>query len=162
MSKEARAEKMTHSPMEFRYIPIGILRTPYRTLEAIPKTLGQEPTAEGTIEIDPAFEAGLLDIEGFSHLIIIFAFHLSTAKPLRVIPPGQEKERGVFATRSPHRPNAIGVLTVELLGREGRKLFVRGVDLVDGTPVLDIKPYLRHFDCRPESRSGWLDEEEKR
>lgn len=141
----------------FSYTPIGLLRTPYKTLESIPKTLGERPTAEGVIEIDPAFEAGLSDIDSFSHLLVIVAFHLSTAKPLRVIPPGQSKGKGVFATRSPHRPNAIGILTVELLRREGAKLFVRGVDVMDGTPVLDIKPYLRHFDCRPEAGSGWLE-----
>jgi len=90
---------------------------------------------------------------------VIVAFHLSKNKPLRVTPPGQSKERGVFATRSPHRPNAIGVLTVELLSREGVKLHVRGVDVVDGTPVLDIKPYLRHFDCRPEAGIGWIGEQ---
>lgn len=143
----------------FSYTPVGLLRTPFTTLESIPKSLGQAPVAEGTIEIDPAYEEGLLDIEGFTHLLVIVAFHLSTAKPLRVIPPGQSRERGVFATRSPHRPNAIGVLTVELLRREGTKLYVRGVDVIDGTPVLDIKPYLRHFDCRPEAGFGWLEDE---
>lgn len=141
----------------FSYTPIGLLRTPYRTLESIPKTPGERPVAEGIIEINTSYEAGLSDIESFSHLLVIVAFHLSTAKPLRVIPPGQSKEKGVFATRSPHRPNAIGILTVELLRREGSKLFVRGVDVMDGTPVLDIKPYLRHFDCRPEAGSGWLE-----
>jgi formylmethanofuran dehydrogenase subunit E len=142
----------------FTYQPIGVFRTPYLTTEAIPKTLGQAPTAEATIEIDPAYEDGLLDIERFSHLFVIFAFHLSTAKPLRVYPPGQTAERGVFATRSPHRPNAIGILTVALLKRTGTKLFVKGVDVVDGTPILDIKPYLGHFDCRPEATLGWLSE----
>ncbi len=144
--------------MNFTYTPIGVIRTSYKTLEAIPKTLGEAPTAEGVIEIDPAYEEGLSDIDGFSHLLVIFAFHLSTAKPLKVIPPKQKKERGVFGTRSPHRPNAIGILTVEFLRREGRRLFVRGVDVVDGTPVLDIKPYLKHFDSRPEATQGWLDE----
>jgi formylmethanofuran dehydrogenase subunit E len=142
----------------FTYQPIGVFRTPYLTTEAIPKTLGQAPTAEATIEIDPAYEDGLLDIDRFSHLFVIFAFHLSTAKPLRVYPPGQTAERGVFATRSPHRPNAIGILTVALLKRTGTKLFVKGVDVVDGTPILDIKPYLGHFDCRPEATLGWLSE----
>lgn len=143
----------------FSYTPIGLLRTPYKTLESIPKAMGRPPLAEGVIEIDPACEEGLLDIEGFSHLLVIVAFHLSKNKPLRVTPPGQSKERGVFATRSPHRPNAIGVLTVELLSREGAKLHVRGVDVVDGTPVLDIKPYLQHFDCRPEAGMGWVGEQ---
>jgi tRNA-Thr(GGU) m(6)t(6)A37 methyltransferase TsaA len=144
--------------MNFTYTPIGVIYTSYKTLEAIPQTLGEAPTAEGVIEIDPAYEEGLSDIDGFSHLLVIFAFHLSTAKPLKVFPPRQKKEKGVFGTRSPHRPNAIGVLTVEFLKREGRRLFVRGVDVVDGTPVLDIKPYLKHFDSRPEATQGWLDQ----
>jgi formylmethanofuran dehydrogenase subunit E len=140
----------------FTYSPIGVFRTPFRTTEEIPKTLGQAPTAEGVIEVHPAYADGLLDIEQFSHLFVLFAFHLSTAKPLRVYPPGQTRERGVFATRSPHRPNGIGILTVELLRREGNRLFVKGVDVVDGTPVLDIKPYLGHFDCRPQATLGWM------
>lgn len=143
---------------EYTYTPIGVFRTPYLTTEAIPKTLGQAPSAEGMIEVDPAYEAGLLDIESFSHVIVLFAFHRSDAKPLRVNPPGQTRERGVFATRSPHRPNAIGILTVELLAREGPRLRIKGVDVLDGTPVLDIKPYLRHFDCRPDASGGWVNE----
>jgi len=142
----------------FSYTPIGLLRTPYTTPESIPKAMGKAPVAEGVIELDPAYEEGLLDIEGFSHLLVIVAFHLSKNKPLRVTPPGQSRERGVFATRSPHRPNAIGILTVELLSRQGTNLRIRGVDVTDGTPVLDIKPYLRHFDCRPEAGIGWIGE----
>ncbi|HZX49443.1 MAG TPA: tRNA (N6-threonylcarbamoyladenosine(37)-N6)-methyltransferase TrmO [Nitrospirota bacterium] len=142
----------------FSYTPIGLLRTPYTTPESIPKLMGRPPVAEGVIELDPAYEECLLDIEGFSHLLVILAFHLSKNKPLRVTPPGQSKERGVFATRSPHRPNAIGILTVELLSRQGTNLRIRGVDVVDGTPILDIKPYLRHFDCRPEAGMGWIGE----
>ena len=143
----------------FSYTPIGLIRTPYKTLKSIPKSMGSAPVAEGVIELDPVYEEGLLDIEGFSHLLVIVAFHLSKNKPLRVTPPGQSRERGVFATRSPHRPNAIGVLTVELLSRQGTKLHIRGVDVADGTPVLDIKPYLRHFDCRPEAGIGWIGEQ---
>ena len=145
----------------FTYTPIGVFRTPYPTTDAIPKTLGVAPTAEAVIEIDPACADGLLDIEQFSHLLVLFAFHQSTARPLRVYPPRQTRERGVFATRSPHRPNAIGILTVELTRRDGTRLFVRGVDVVDGTPVLDIKPYLRHFDCRPEATLGWIEDNGK-
>ena len=137
----------------FTYQAIGLIHSPYQTAGSIPKAIGQAPDAEGTVEIDPRFEAGLLDIEGFSHLILIVAFHQSQAKPLRVTPPGQTRERGVFGTRSPHRPNALGLLTVELLGRRGTTLFVRGLDVLDGTPVLDIKPYLKHFDCRTEART---------
>jgi formylmethanofuran dehydrogenase subunit E len=142
----------------FTYTPIGVFRTPYLTTQAIPKTLGEAPTADAVIEVDPAYADGLLDIERFSHLLVLFAFHQSTTRPLRVYPPGQTRERGVFATRSPHRPNAIGILTVELTRREGTRLSVRGVDVVDGTPVLDIKPYLRHFDCRPQATLGWVED----
>jgi tRNA-Thr(GGU) m(6)t(6)A37 methyltransferase TsaA len=143
--------------MTFTYSPIGEFRTPFKSVDKIPRILGEAPTAEGSIQIDPAYEEGLLDIERFTHLIVIFAFHKSASKPLRVTPPGQQHQRGVFATRSPHRPNAIGVLTVELIRREGTTLFVRGIDVLEGTPVLDIKPYLPHFDCRPEAGSGWLE-----
>jgi formylmethanofuran dehydrogenase subunit E len=143
----------------FTYTPVGVFRTPYLTTQSIPKTLGEAPTADAVIEVDPAYADGLLDIERFSHLLVLFAFHQSTAQPLRVYPPGQTRERGVFATRSPHRPNAIGILTVKLTRREGTRLSVRGVDVVDGTPVLDIKPYLRHFDCRPEATLGWVEDE---
>ena len=144
----------------FTYTPIGVFHTPYTTPAEVPKSLGQAPAAEAVIEIDRAYADGLLDIDRFSHLFVIFAFHLSTAKPLRVFPPGQTQERGVFATRSPHRPNGIGILTVELVKREGNRLFVKGVDVVEGTPVLDIKPYLGHFDCRPQATLGWMHDAE--
>ena len=137
--------------MEFTFKPIGFLRTPYRTTDAIPKTFGIAPAADGTIEVLDEYSEGLLEIESFSHLILIFAFHQSGEKPLKVVPPTQVKARGVFASRSPHRPNAIGILTVQFIKRDGNRLFVRGVDLLDGTPILDIKPYLLHFDCRPEA-----------
>lgn len=139
--------------MEFTFSPIGLFHTPYGSTEAIPKAFGKTPTAWGSIEIFPEYEKGLLKIEAFTHLLVIFVFHRSTQKPLTVTPPTQEEERGVFASRSPHRPNPVGVLTVQLLKREGNILFVSGLDLLDGTPVLDIKPYLQHFDCRPESRA---------
>ncbi len=140
--------------VEYPFTPIGLLHTPYKTTESIPKTFGVAPVAEGTVEIFPDFAEGLLEIESFSHLMIFFVFHQSSQKPLKVIPPTQEKERGVFSSRSPHRPNAIGILTVELLRREGNSLYIKGVDVLDGTPVLDIKPYLLHFDCRPNARAG--------
>src|SRR3989338_5298150 len=113
-----RRNRMTGS---FTYTPIGVFRTSYLTTQSIPKTLGEAPTADAVIEVDPAYADGLLDIERFSHLLVLFAFHQSTARPLRVYPPGQTRERGVFATRSPHRPNAIGILTVELTRRPPRR-----------------------------------------
>lgn len=140
--------------MIFTFKPIGFLHTPYKTIESIPKTFGVAPKAEGIVEVLPEYAEGLLDVESFSHLILIFAFHQSKEKPLKVIPPTQKKERGVFSSRSPHRPNPIGILTVRLVRREKERLFVEGVDLLNGTPLLDIKPYLLHFDCRPEATAG--------
>ena len=140
--------------MEFTFRPIGVFHTPYLVTTAIPKTFGVAPTAEGMVEIFEEFAEGLLHIEAFSHLVILFVFHKSGHKPLRVTPPSQEKERGVFSSRSPHRPNPLGIMTVELLKRQDNKLYVRGLDVLEGTPVLDIKPYLPHFDCRPEATAG--------
>jgi tRNA-Thr(GGU) m(6)t(6)A37 methyltransferase TsaA len=137
--------------MQFCYEPIGFLRTPYPDPASIPKAFGAVPTAEGRVEILPEFSAGLLGIDSFSHLILIVSFHLSREKPLQVIPPTKTEARGVFSSRSPERPNAIGLATVRLLKRQERILYVQGVDFADGTPVLDIKPYLLHFDCRPEA-----------
>ena len=109
----------------------------------------------GRIEIFPEFAEGLDGLEGFSHIIVIFHFHKSGPGKLKVVPPGQTKPRGVFATRSPHRPNPIGLSVLRLLGREGRSLEVSGLDLVDGTPVLDIKPYTGR-DRKSHIRTGWL------
>src|SRR6266568_1998189 len=125
--------------------PIGFLKTPYTGTKAIPKGLGARHDAEGVVEVLAEFEAGLTDVGGFSHLFLIGT------------PPCDDRAHGVFATRSPRRPNPIGLTVVELLRREGRFLHVRGVDMLDGTPVLDIKPYLSSV---PENtlRRGWLSE----
>src|SRR5204862_5487029 len=118
-------------------------------------------TAEGILEIREDLEAGLADIEGFSHLYVIWAFHKADGFDLVATPPNDDRSHGVFATRSPRRPNPIALTVVELLGREGPDLHVRGVDMLDGTPILDIKPYLSSV---PEEklRRGWLAEAEAR
>ncbi len=141
--------------------PIGFVRTPYSATNEIPKGLGAKHDAEGELEILPQFEPGLMDIEGFSHLFVIWAFDRSEGFELTGKPPADDKPHGVFATRSPRRPNPIALTVVELLGREGAKLRVRGVDMLDGTPILDIKPYLSNI---PEEklRRGWLGEAEAR
>ena len=141
--------------------PIGLVRTTYRETDEIPKGLGAKHDAEGTVEVLPEFEAGLTDIEGFSHLIVLWVFDRSDGFELLGTPPSDDRPHGVFATRSPERPNPIGLTVVELLGREGLNLHVRGVDMLDGTPVLDIKPYLSGI---PEEtlRRGWLAEAEAR
>ena len=141
--------------------PIGHVRSPFTNSRDIPKGLGAKHDAEGTLEIKAELERGLTDIEGFSHLIVIWAFDRSEGFELLVKPPSDDRQHGVFATRSPRRPNPIGLTVVELLGREGAVLRVRGVDMLDGTPILDIKPYLSSV--APEQlRRGWLAEAEAR
>ena len=140
---------------------IGSIRTPYHNTKEIPKGLGAKHEAEGTLEILPEFEAGLTDIDGFSHLIVLWVFDRSEGFDLLGTPPIDDRPHGVFATRSPRRPNPIALTVVELLSREGARLHVRGVDMLDGTPMLDIKPYLSNVP--PERlRRGWLAEAEAR
>lgn len=142
--------------------PIGFIRSPYTETSAIPKGLGAKHEAEGVIEILREFEPGLKDIEGFSHLFVIWEFDRADGSSLTATPPTDEsRPHGVFATRSPRRPNPIGLSVVELLSRDGTSLRVRGVDMLDRTPVLDIKPYLSSIPME-RLRRGWLAEAESR
>lgn len=141
--------------------PIGFVRSPYSETAQIPKGLGAKHEAEGFLEILAEFEQGLTDIEGFSHLFVIWMFHQSEGFSLLGTPPTDDRPHGVFATRSPYRPNPIGLTVVELIRREGPRLYVRGVDMLDGTPILDIKPYLSSVPVEKVKR-GWLDEAEAR
>lgn len=140
---------------------IGWARTPFTTTTEIPKGLGARHETEGTLEILPELEPGLTDVEGFSHLFVLWAFHRHEGYDLLAKPPSDDRPHGVFATRAPRRPNPIGLTVVELLRREGPLLRVRGVDMLDGTPLLDLKPYLSSV---PEERlrRGWLAEAEAR
>ena len=139
--------------------PIGYIRSPYQETREIPKGLGAKHEAEGVLEIRTELEAGLADIEGFSHLIVIWVFDRSQGFDLTATPPIDNRPHGVFATRSPRRPNPIGLTVVELLGREGSVLRVRGVDMLDGTPIIDIKPYLSNVPAE-QLRRGWIAEAE--
>jgi tRNA (adenine37-N6)-methyltransferase len=141
--------------------PIAHVRSPFTATGQIPKGPGAEHKAEGVIEVLPEFVDGLLDIEGFSHLYVLWVFDRSDGFSLRATPPTDDRPHGVFATRSPRRPNPIGLTVVELQGREGNRLQVRGIDMLDGTPVLDIKPYLSSI-APGEIRRGWLAEAEAR
>jgi tRNA-Thr(GGU) m(6)t(6)A37 methyltransferase TsaA len=141
--------------------PIGYVRSPYAETSQIPKGLGAEHTAEGWLEILPDFEAGLQDIEGFSHLFVVWIFDRSKGYELVGTPPSDDRPHGVFATRSPRRPNPIGLTVVELLGRDGPRLRVRGIDMLDGTPILDLKPYMSSIPGE-KIRRGWFDEAEAR
>ena len=141
--------------------PIGQVRSPYKEPRDVPRGLGAQHTAEGVLEIRPDLELGLKDIEGFSHLFVIWVFDRSEGSELLGTPPCDNREHGVFATRSPYRPNPIGLTVVELLRRDGPCLHVRGIDMLEGTPILDIKPYLSS--PAPDTvRRGWLAEVEAR
>ena len=142
--------------------PIGLVRSPYHDTAEIPKGPGAEHRAEGTLEVRPSLEAGLQDIEGFSHLFVLWVFDRSEGYELvSAVPLDEERPHGVFASRSPRRPNPLGLSVVELLGREGPRLRVRGVDMLDGTPILDIKPYLSSVPAEA-LRRGWVAEAEER
>src|SRR5512139_686184 len=134
--------------------PIGLVRSPYHDPAEIPKGPGAEHRAEGTLEVRPSLEAGLRDIEGFSHLFVLWVFDRSEGYELvSAVPLDEETPHGVFASRSPRRPNPIGLSVVELR--------VRGVDMLDGTPILDIKPYLSSVPAEA-LRRGWVAEAEER
>ena len=146
--------------------PIGFVSSPYKNTSEIPKGLGAKLDVDGVLKILPEFEPGLTDIEGFSHLIVLWEFDRSPRVELRgddllASPPSDNRRHGVFATRSPRRPNPIGLTIVQLLRREGVELHFRGVDMLDGTPILDIKPYLSSIPSE-KLRRGWLAEAEAR
>ena len=145
----------------FTFRPIGYVRSPYSDTAQVPRGPGTKHQAEGILEIAEEFEEGLFDIEGFSHLFVIWVFDRSEGYELTGVPPTDDRPHGVFATRSPYRPNPIGLTLVELLGREGRKLSVRGIDMLDGTPILDIKPYMSGISAE-NLRLGWFGEAEAR
>jgi len=141
--------------------PIGVVRSPYTDKAQIPKGPGARHEAEGTLDIRPELEAGLTDIEGFSHLYVVWVFHRAEGYDLLAAPPTDSQPHGVFATRAPRRPNPIGLTVVRLLRREGPRLHVRGLDMLDGTPIVDIKPYLSSIP-EEELRRGWIAEAESR
>lgn len=146
---------------KFTFEAVGFVKTPYQETTQVPRGLGAKHDAEGVLEILPEFAEGLADIEGFSHLYVIWVFDRSHRFELTGTPPSDNRPHGVFATRSPFRPNPIALTVVEVLRRDGVNLHVRGVDMLDGTPILDIKPYLSSV---PEEklRRGWLAEAEAR
>lgn len=146
--------------MTINFEPIGIVHSPFRSREDIHQTMWSDPRAFedvfGEVEVFKNFEPGLDDIDGFSHLILVFVFHKSQERKLCAHPPHDGKKRGIFATRSPHRPNPIGMTVVKLEGREKNILKISGLDMFEGTPVLDIKPYTPR-DKKEHASFGWLD-----
>ncbi|KUK16762.1 tRNA (N6-threonylcarbamoyladenosine(37)-N6)-methyltransferase TrmO [Thermococcus sp. 101 C5] len=146
--------------MQFYISPIGIIKSPYKSKAECP-TQGKFSKEVFTIEIFQEFEEGLRDIETCTHLIILYWLDKARRDVLIAIPPHDRREHGVFATRSPHRPNPIGFAVVELIERKGRKLIVRGLDAIDETPVIDIKPYSSDLDCVENAKIGWFEEGKK-
>jgi tRNA-Thr(GGU) m(6)t(6)A37 methyltransferase TsaA len=143
--------------MKIEYQPIGIVHSPFTTLENMPIQPAGAAGIAGRVELFPEYEEGLEDLAGFSHIILIYHFHRSKGFNLRVVPFLDCKPRGLFATRAPRRPNPIGLSVVKLVKITGLILHIANVDLLDKTPVLDIKPYVPEFDHLTSIRVGWLE-----
>ena len=137
--------------------PIGVIHSPFRAAPGTPIQPAYAGEAEGAVEVFPEFEAGLRDLAGFERIWLLYGFDRAGPARLRVVPFRDLVERGIFATRAPCRPTPIGLSCVRLVAIAGRRLTVAGVDVLDGTPLLDIKPYVPEFDAYPRSRAGWLD-----
>jgi tRNA-Thr(GGU) m(6)t(6)A37 methyltransferase TsaA len=146
---------MPHKDYHFK--PIGVIQTPFKELEGMPIQPRSSHRAPGKVILDPEFAPGLKDLEGFSHLILVYIFHLAEGYQLQVEPFLDNVERGLFATRAPRRPNPIGISVVRLRSIKNNHLEVEDVDVLDGTPLLDIKPYIPDFDPPGAVRVGWLE-----
>ena len=146
------------TPEQIALTPIGVIHTPYTETREMPIQGRFKADVEGWIELEERYVPGLKDLDGFSHLILIYYFHLSDREELQGQPYLEDETHGIFAIRSPHRPNHLGLSVVRLQRIEGNMIYFTEVDMLDGTPLLDIKPYVGHFDGRDGVRSGWLDE----
>jgi tRNA-Thr(GGU) m(6)t(6)A37 methyltransferase TsaA len=142
--------------MKISYEAIGVVHSPFKTTQGMPIQPAGASGVEGTVDVFEEFAAGLKDLDGFSHIILIYHFHGATGFKLLVKPFLDEAPHGVFATRAPNRPNPIGISVVRLIRVEGRTLHIENVDILDGTPLLDIKPYVPEFDEHHADRIGWL------
>lgn len=143
--------------MPIRLKPIGIIHTPFKTKEGMPIQSNGAKGIKGQIELNEEFVPGLADLDGFSHIILIYCFHKSTGFELLTRPFLDNKQRGVFATRAPKRPNPIGLSVVRILKIEKNIIYVENVDILDETPLLDIKPYIPDFDIHKTEKNGWIE-----
>jgi tRNA-Thr(GGU) m(6)t(6)A37 methyltransferase TsaA len=144
------------------YRPIGIIHSPFTNIEGMPIQPTGASGIRGTVEVFTEFAEGLKDLAGFSHIILLYHFHQVQEAKLVVTPFMDSQPRGVFATRAPKRPNPIGLSIVKLLSMEQNILYIENVDILDGTPLLDIKPYVPEFDQAPAERVGWLGQAKRR
>jgi tRNA-Thr(GGU) m(6)t(6)A37 methyltransferase TsaA len=142
---------------EIKYKPIGIIHSPFKEPKGTPIQPAGAKDIEGTVEVFPEYAEGLKDVEGFSHIILIFHFHLSRGVSLKTKPYMDTEEHGIFAIRGPRRPNPIGISTVRLVRIEENILHIKDLDIIDGTPLLDIKPYVPEFDIYEVVKTGWLE-----
>ena len=142
--------------MDFTLRPIGFIHSPFTNKADVPVQAARSH-AIGRVEVNPEYAAGLDDLQGFSHIILLYIFHESVRYELKVKPFLDDELHGLFATRYPYRPNPLGMSVVRLLNREGNLLEVEGVDVLDGTPLQDIKPYIENFDVRQNTRAGWYE-----
>jgi tRNA-Thr(GGU) m(6)t(6)A37 methyltransferase TsaA len=147
---------------EVKYRPIGVVHSPFKEARGVPIQPAAGKDVEATVELFTEYAEGLRDLDGFSHIILIYHLHLSKGFALKVKPYLENQLRGVFSTRAPSRPNSIGLSVVRLDRIEGSKLYIRDVDIVDGTPLLDIKPYVPEFEERGKVRIGWLERRVKK
>ncbi len=143
--------------MKIEYTPIGTIRTPFTKPEDMPIQPAGAKGISGTVEVFETFAAGLKDLDGFSHIILLYFFHQSSGYQLKIVPFLDTKPHGVFATRAPKRPNPIGLSIVKLKRVDGRILYIENIDVLDNTPLLDIKPYVPEFDAQKDVRTGWLE-----
>lgn len=147
--------------MKIEYNSIGIIHSPFTEPSGMPIQPAGAAGIEGRVELFPDYQDGLKDLEGFSHIIILYHFHRSTGFKLQVVPFLDSTSRGIFATRAPKRPNSIGLSIIKLQKIKGNILYVENVDILDGTPLLDIKPYIPEFDAQIKVKAGWLEEVSK-
>lgn len=143
--------------MKIEFHPIGVIHTPFTKLEGMPIQPTGAVGVKGTVEVFEEYHAGLKDLDGFSHIILLYYFHRSQGFNLHVVPFLDSEMRGLFATRAPKRPNPIGVSVVQLDTVINGVLYIRNVDMLDGTPLLDIKPYVPEFDAQLQAQAGWLE-----
>jgi tRNA (adenine37-N6)-methyltransferase len=139
------------------YRTVGIIHSPFKDLAGMPIQPTSDTSAAGTIELLPELTPGLKDLEGFSHIILVYHLHQAGSSKLEVTPFLDSQAHGIFATRAPTRPNPIGLSVVRLTRIEANYLYVDNLDILDGTPLLDIKPYIPEFDYQPDVRTGWLE-----
>lgn len=147
--------------MKIEYTPIGIIHSPHTTPAGMPIQAAGAKGIKGTVEIFDSFAPGLKDLDGFSHIILLYYFHRSNGYKLEIVPFLDDKPHGVFATRAPKRPNPIGLSIVKLNKMENGILYIENIDVIDNTPLIDIKPYVPDFDAQTDVRTGWLENVQK-